>query len=139
MTLKKVKRCLASWCQNSLMGPESELWFCLGSFFNAFCQISVQFLEAPKLLLIKVVYRCVPAPCGGNGPHHLACSAFQFGFIFICSLFYCCFFRRTIPFLLPSFAVFCPYRPSFSSHSFLFLPSLYLVCSPHLPASSAGR
>lgn len=43
-------------------------------FFNVFCQISVQFLEAPKLVLINGVYKSVPAPCGGNKPEHQACS-----------------------------------------------------------------
>lgn len=105
------------------------------------CQISVQFLEAPKLVLIKGVYKSVPAPCGGNRPDHKTqfqlFPASQFVFTFICSLFHFCFFRKTVPFLLPSFALFCPLRPSFSSYSFLFLPSRYLVCSLHLPSSFA--
>lgn len=54
-------------------------------FLTCFCQISVQFLEAPKLVLIIGVYKSVPAPCGENRPGHQACSQllslFSFSFV----------------------------------------------------------
>lgn len=116
-----------------------ELWFCLESFFNMFLP---NLSSVPGGSKISFDNRCLQK-CSCSlwwkqaWPPGLF-SASQFVFIFICSLFDFCFFRRTVPLVLLPLLSFVHLGTHFLPILFFFSPAAVLSAPLTFPAPLPG-